>query len=406
MDSIIVKERKATLFLGIILTLFMGIDIFVLAFIANGFIVVILSPSILLGIYIILIYYQRYIILETDQIIVFKPFKKKQVIKYADIGTILLLTINMSQTVILVNRQKKRVIKFFKSDMINADKAIDILRNNNIPYIDISERLDEWQDIDEYLPVLSKFEQLLCRPQINAMKNGREIEEADLEENFEKEKRFVQITGWIMLGMDIFALIFLKGKPRLACFVLVLLLTWAMYIWMYPNMFFEVSQLVKNRRYIIKMPYLCNAIALISCLSSSRFFGLDSGECFVFTGGCALILLFPLVLKLYIRKKKTDKLRFISAAMIAMIMAFSITFPFNYLTTLRHGGYETIIVKDKDISGGRFTNYYIYADWQEDNQRFSVSPNEYREIKEGDYIQVYLWNSIFGLHYWTVHKYP
>ena len=70
MDSITVKERKATLFLGIIITLVTAVSVFILALTVNGLMGVFLSPSILSGIYVILIYYQRYIILETDQLIV------------------------------------------------------------------------------------------------------------------------------------------------------------------------------------------------------------------------------------------------------------------------------------------------------------------------------------------------
>ncbi len=404
MDSITVKERKATLFLGIIITLVTAVSVFILALTVNGLMGVILSPSILSGIYVILIYYQRYIILETDQLIVSMPFKKKQVIKYAEIGSLLLLSIHMNQIVILLNRQKKRVVKFFKTDVINADIAIEIMEKNKIPCIDLSERLDMWQDIDEYLPALSGFERLLCRPQMNAMKNGRKIEETNTGEKFEKEKKFIKITGWAMLGAEVFALIFLKGRLKFACFVFVLLLVWIIYIRMYPNSFFEVSQFVKNRKYIIKMPFLCVVTAVIFCLNSFRFFGADSGEYFIFTGCCAAVLLFPLALKLYVVKEKTDKLRLISTVMMALLLAFSITFPLNYLFTFQSDGYETIIVKDKDISAGRFTDYYIYADWREDNQQFSVSPDEYKAIREGDCVQICLRRSIFGLHYWNVHK--
>ena len=49
-------------------------------------------------------------------------------------------------------------------------------------------------------------------------------------------------------------------------------------------------------------------------------------------------------------------------------------------------------------------DYYIYADWREDNQQFSVSPDEYKAIREGDCVQICLRRSIFGLHYWNVHK--
>ena len=58
MDSITVKERKATLFLGIIITLVTAVSVFILALTVNGLMGVFLSPSILSGIYVILIYYQ------------------------------------------------------------------------------------------------------------------------------------------------------------------------------------------------------------------------------------------------------------------------------------------------------------------------------------------------------------
>lgn len=405
MDNVVVRERKATLVLGIVCTLIMIVCALISAIAANTFLMMIFFvPLILLGVYAILIYKQRYIRMEADRMVISAPFGKKRVVQYTEVGALLLITAMMSPIAILLDRQNERLIKFFPMDMVNADKAIDILKGNQIPCIDLSEKLDRWQDIDEYLPALTRLERFVCHAQISAMKNARTIENADMDKEIEKQQRFVKIMGRIMAGVDILALLFFEGRLEITCFVLVLLAEWAAYIHLYPNAYFEISKFVKNKRYIIQLPVFSVLTAVIFCLLFFQTYEVDYGKYFAFTGVYALLLFLPFALKVYCIREKTDKPRLVMAALGMLLLAFTLAFPINYAATVKPAGHETIIVKDKMISEGRNTDYYIYADWREENEKFSVTRSEYRKIQKGDRVRVCIQQSIWGLQYWTVHE--
>ncbi len=208
----------------------------------------------------------RYFRMESERMVIFESFKKEKEIRYADISMLLFLDTDKNQAVILLDGKNKRLLNFSLVDMINADKAIDILLMKKIPSVNLSERIERWQDVDEYLPALTWSGRFVLRPQIIAMKSARRIEAANMGAKIEKRKRLASIVGWAMLVLDIFILFFLKGSIRMACFAFVLLFAWAMYVWMYPLLFFEVSTFVKNKKYIIEMPiYGILAASVLAC---------------------------------------------------------------------------------------------------------------------------------------------
>lgn len=402
MNSIVMRERKSVLVIGIICTLFFAVPGIFFAITENGLAILFFLPFILLGTLIILIYCRHYIILETNQMTVSEPFKKKRVIRYDEIGTVLIHTTNANMAVILLNHQRERLLKF-EMNMTNIEKAVDILEDREIPCMDLS-AMTESDRIKAYFPVLTKVEQFIYHPLLKAMENTGTVIPSGSGRKIEKEKKVVKIMGWVMIGIDIFAFIIGKGKPSYICFVFVLLLAWSMYIWMYPNLFLEVSPTIRDRKYLIQMPFLGIAASALFCLLTLDIFNFNFGSYLAFIGVYTVILLIPFVLKLYFIKQKPDKLRLFLIALAVLTLAFITGIPVNYLTTFQGDGHETVTITDKRISRGKTTSYYVYADWQEDNQKFSVSSSEYEEFQKGDSIRVCLRHSIFGFHYWTVHK--
>ena len=78
MDTIVMRERKSALIIGIICTLlFTAFGLF-FAMIEAGIALLFFLPFILLGASVILIYYRHFIILETDRMTVSEPFRKKK----------------------------------------------------------------------------------------------------------------------------------------------------------------------------------------------------------------------------------------------------------------------------------------------------------------------------------------
>lgn len=346
----------------------------------------------------------RYFRMESERMVIFESFKKEKVIRYADISTLLFLDIAKNQAVILLDGKNKRLLNFSLVDMINADKAIDILRMRRIPSVNLSERIERGQDVDEYLPSLTWSGRFVLRPQIIAMKSARRIEAANLGEKIKKRKKFTSIVGWAMLAFDIFALLLLKGSIQMACFTFVLLCAWAMYVWMYPLLFLEVSTFVKNKKYIIEMPIFGILAAIVFCLMGFENYDCDFGNYIAFVGILTVLLLFPLFLKSYFGEEKPDKMRVLASSLLALLLAYAITFPINYMMTFQADGHEPVIVKSKEVYVNKFASYYVYADWKEADYKFSVCQKVYDEIQEGDRMQVCLRHSIFGLHYWTLHN--
>ena len=226
----------------------------------------------------------------------------------------------------------------------------------------------------------------------------------------EKEKQFIKIMGWIMLGLDILAfislIISLNIKIWIAISVLVLLLAWGLYIWMYPKHFLDLSQTIKIWKRKIGIPVFSIGLAAFFCWLIFDLFNYAFSDFMIFLGIFMIVLLIPFILKIYIIEEAPEKSSVMATVLVAFFLAFIIVLPVNYLATFQGDGHESIIVNDKDIfSTRRNTRYYIYADWREENQQFSVfSSREYEEFQKGDSIQVCLHHSIFGFQYWTVHK--
>lgn len=225
----------------------------------------------------------------------------------------------------------------------------------------------------------------------------------------EQEKQFIKIMGWIMMGLDIFVfislIISLNKKLWIAISVLVLLLAWGMYIWMYPKRFLDLSQTIKIRKLKISVSAFSIGLAAFFCWLIFDLFNYAFSDFMIFVGIIMIVLLIPFILKIYMIEEAPEKSSVIATVLAAFLLAFIIVLPVNYLATFQGDGHKSIIVNDKDISSTRrSTSYYIYADWREENQEFSISKSQYNEFQKGDHLQVCLRHSIFGFQYWTVHK--
>lgn len=405
MDHIVMREPKAVLIIGMLCTGFCTALGLFFTVTENGAALIVFLPFILLGLLIILVYFRHTIILETDHMTISETFRKKRCVYYLEIGTVLIHTANQEMEVILLSHKKERLMKF-SLNMTNADKAVDILEDRELPCIDLSEAAESGQNIKEYFSVLTKWEQFFYRPQLQITENVKNTKASKKAGQLEKERRFVKIMGWIMIVLDLAAIIVLEGKPSFVCFVFVLFLAWGMYVWMYPNLFLDVPKKLKKRKYIIEMPFLGISAAALFCLFMTfEVFNYNAFSLMVFVGASMLILLIPFVLKLCLLRQKPDKFRLFLTVLAVLFLANITALPINYITTFQSDGHETVIVKDKAASSGsKTTSYYIYADWREEEHRFSVSKSEYNEFQKGDPIRVCLRHSIFGFHYWTVHK--
>ena len=402
METTVIREQKYVLVSGIVYALLFSSISLIFCIIKIEILAIIFLPFILWGIYLILRYYRYFIKLKTNKMIVSEPFKRNRIIRYAEINTVSIQAsyINHAEhvEVILLNYQKKRLLKFAR-DMINADILIGILETREIPF-------DYLPEIRSYSPGLTTT----ARPKKKAGQDIGKYFPALTKRGIKKitkEKLLVKKLDWIMIGIVILAII-LGGKLRYALFAFVLLLTWGMYVWMYPNLFLGVPEIPKIRKYVIEIPILGPGVAgvfcIFYCISYLYAFNFYYYDFLHFLEILTIILLSPFAIKLCMIKGKPDIVRIKSGVFSAFILAFIIVIPINYSTTFQDNEHESIIVNDKDTFSYKNESYYIYADWQEENQKFSVSKSQYNEYQKGDHLQVCLRRSIFGFQYWTVHK--
>lgn len=236
-------------------------------------------------------------------------------------------------------------------------------------------------------------------------KNSRSIRGINLTEKKEKEARLVKITGWIMICLDILAIVSLNKTLLFACPVFVLLTAWGMYIWMYPASFLDLSQTVKIRKREIGISAFGIGFAGMICMALYDEVNFPFRNFMAFVGIFMIMSLIPIILKYYKLREIPEKSSIMGTVLISFFLAFLIVFPVNYLISFQDSVHESIVVNEKDYSVNRFsTKYYIHADWQEDNQQFSVSRSLYEDAREGDRLQVCLRRSILGFPYWAVHN--
>ncbi len=234
-------------------------------------------------------------------------------------------------------------------------------------------------------------------------KKNRRIEGINLTKKREKEKRIVKITGWIMLGLDFLALLSFNETLLFGCPLIVLFTAWAMYIWMYPDVFLDLSQTVKLRKHEIKIS--AYGIGFAYLLIMFNDFNYSFRDFMIFLGIFMFLLLIPLILKFYKIKEKPEKSSITAAVLLSFFLAFVIVIPINHLTTFQNNWHESITITEKSISTYRLhARYYVYADWKQDTQSFLIPERLYKDVQEGDRLRVCIRRSIFGFCYWTVHK--
>lgn len=218
----------------------------------------------------------------------------------------------------------------------------------------------------------------------------------------ETEKK-IKTTGWILVFSN-FAAVLIGGRIKLFILVTILLTTYAMYLRLYPYMYFDtISKKVQGL--VFQMPFVGAGIALVLCLSSLNLY-----ECsFITYTKIAIGITVMLVIPYFIKSSKTktpQRLgRKISVVFAVFVLSFGITFPVNYLLTFEAPIHETIKITDKELStAGKALDYYLYGNWKGKEERFSVSGSVYGRTSIGDSRKICIKHSIFGLEYYTIHE--
>ena len=95
--------------------------------------------------------------------------------------------------------------------------------------------------------------------------------------------------------------------------------------------------------------------------------------------------------------------RKLSVVFAAFIIAFTISFPINFLFTFDGATHEIAIVTDKKISSGKTRDRELYVSCNGKREIYTVSNSEYENTSIGDSKRICRRKSALGLEYSTIH---
>ncbi|MFR5222626.1 MAG: hypothetical protein ACLTE9_19775 [Thomasclavelia ramosa] len=220
-------------------------------------------------------------------------------------------------------------------------------------------------------------------------------------EKRKKTKQFLKALGWILIIADAVAF-FIGGKTMLVIFIMVLMITYAVYIKYYPYIFIEVTT-KKGQELAYQLPFMGAAIAMLLSLNTSKLFNYEFGNYMKITAIITALLALPFIIK----SLKTDVPqkfgRKLSVVFAAFIIAFTISFPINFLFTFDGATHEIAIVTDKKISSGKTRDRELYVSCNGKREIYTVSNSEYENTSIGDSKRICRRKSALGLEYSTIH---
>ena len=218
-----------------------------------------------------------------------------------------------------------------------------------------------------------------------------------------KAKKRLKIIGWILIALDVAAYLS-GGKPMMLLLTGVLLAAYTVYLWYYPYIYIETTT-KKGEEQALQMPCLGAAAAILLCLGVAQTFNYDSGVYFKITFALTALLALPYLIKSAKTKLPQRLGRKLSVIFAAFILAFSITFPLNFLLTFDKARHETVTITDKHIStSGKTDDYYLHGYWNGEEKQFSVSSSVYRDTDIGEERRICIRQSALGMVYYSIHR--
>ena len=352
METNVVRNAKFVKVIGIITTVFfLSVSIF-LILTGNLLASLFFLPFAALGIILILAYEKEKILLEKESLTICRLFGKTQQVDYREIRCLLLIPLRNRTRMVLVDKQYRRLLSLDPT-LENPETLLEALIDNEIPRV--------------------------------------------------KAKKRLKIIGWILIVLDVAAYL-IGGKPMTLLLTGVLLAAYTVYLWYYPYIYIETTT-KKGEEQALQMPCLGAAAAILLCLGVAQTFNYDSGVYFKITFALTALLALPYLIKSAKTKLPQRLGRKLSVIFAAFILAFSITFPLNFLLTFDKARHEMVTITDKHIStSGKTDDYYLHGYWNGEEKQFSVSSSVYRDTDIGEERRICIRQSALGMVYYSIHR--
>lgn len=363
---------------------------------------ILMALFLLLGIVMLLLYKNQFMIVEEEGILFHYLIKKEKRVSYADIRCILILAMRNKYEIVLVDKQYQRIAAWEPAE-INDACLYEAFEKNNIKIVDFNEMIEEGSGAENYFQALNIIEK-------NYFENRLTVKKAEVQMlkkkagSSKKKKKYIRVVGWILIGCDV-ASFFIGGRPMLVIWIAVVLIAYAVYLIHYPYLYIDKdkeSRLSKAYNTIL-------AGGLISSFMMSMFAAQGNfawlGTYMKITGCIAVVLMIPFVIKDMRTDVKQKLRRKLSVFGCVCLMAFVINYPLNMLLSFDNPAHETVTVTKKYESHTRRQwNYYLCVKQEDGTKReYEVSRSEYKETSVGDYKRLHIQTSALGLKYYLLH---
>lgn len=394
METNVVRNAKFVKVIGIITTVFfLSVSIFLILtgnLLASFFFL----PFTALGIILILAYEKEKILLEKEGLTICRLFGKTQQVDYREIRCLLLIPLRNRTRMVLVDKQYRRLLSLDPT-LENPETLLEALIDNEIPLVDFGEMAQQKKNLSRYFPLLTAIERNYYHTIVDETKVIEQMSKNSKAFYRVKTKKRLKIIGWILIALDVAAYL-IGGKPMTLLLTGVLLAAYTVYLWYYPYIYIETTT-KKGEEQALQMPCLGAAAAILLCLGVTQTFNYDAGVYFKITFALTALLALP-----YLIKSAKTKLSVIFAA---FILAFSITFPLNFLLTFDKARHETVTITDKHIStSGKTDDYYLHGYWNGEETKFRVSSSVYRNTDIGEERRICIRQSALGMVYYSIHR--
>ena len=398
METNVVRNAKFVKVIGIITTvLFLSVSIF-LILTGNLLASLFFLPFAALGIILILAYEKEKILLEKESLTICRLFGKTQQVDYREIRCLLLIPLRNRTRMVLVDKQYRRLLSLDPT-LENPETLLEALIDNEIPLVDFGEMAQQKKNLSRYFPLLTAIERNYYHAIVDETKVIEQMSKNSKAFYRVKAKKRLKIIGWILIVLDVAAYL-IGGKPMTLLLTGVLLAAYTVYLWYYPYIYIETTT-KKGEEQALQMPCLGAAAAILLCLGVAQTFNYDAGVYFKITFALTALLALPYLIKSAKTKLPQRLGRKLSVIFAAFILAFSITFPLNFLLTFDKARHETVTITDKHISTD---DYYLHGYWNGEETKFRVSSSVYRNTDIGEERRICIRQSALGMVYYSIHR--
>lgn len=401
MERKIIRNKKYVKIIGIITTVGFSMMSIFFGIVAGMIASICFLPFVALGIILLIGYEREKIIIEKDTLTFCYSLKKTRVIKYHDIHCLLFVPLGNKTSMVLIDNNYNRLNEL-DSTLDNLDVLFEMLAEKGVSIIDFEELVEQNKNVSKYISALNWIEKNYYKSIFDEKETTEKLQRTVEKDKIEKVRQRLKIFGLGFIIADALAFLF-GGKSMYIIYILVILSTYALYVWYYPYIYFETKS-KKVEDVILQLPLFGALIASLFCMFVFQICDCDFYDLLKFIFISAVILSIPFIFKSLKLKIHQRKARIISVIFATLYISFIIAMPINILLTFDRATHEEIVVIDKDIdTGSSLTDYQLIANWRGEKQSFNVSKNEYLKTSVGDTRRVCVRKSLFGLEYYTVH---